>query len=232
MSSLKPEIFSEADRLQRFAYSSRVRLVGMWNVSRGGRTVSDAYLVSTPPSRSTLRVVIIAIAIVAIGYIAVSPYVTLYEFGQALRHSDANRVASMVDFPAVRESMKASIGAMMIRQMKESRDSNNPFAAAGLAIMTPIVNGMIDTMVTPAGLVAMMKSGKMPRSGESYTETAETSPTSSSGELPKFDVHYASWARFAVDLRYENRAVMKAQFCRSNLFWWKLCDIEMPDLGQ
>jgi hypothetical protein len=103
--------------------------------------------------RGTKWAVIGALLFVALGagwYFA-SPWWTLREMKLAAEAGDADRFASYVDFPAVREDAKAEILARLTAQTQKD---DSAFGALGMALGTAMVGPIVDQMVSPAGLRA------------------------------------------------------------------------------
>src|SRR3546814_17155173 len=92
-------------------------------------------------------------------------------------------MAEQVDFPALRSSLKAQLGDRLLREVG-TPSPDNPFAAFGLSIAGGLVGGMVDVLVTHAGLGAMMEgrrtwdraSGKPPPSSDEAREPSAPPP--------------------------------------------------------
>ncbi len=103
-----------------------------------------------------------AVGIVATGAVAsyFSPYLTMYEMKSAMAEKDADAFSSYVDFPSMRESLRAQFMTMMKAKMEASPDmKGNAFAGLGMMMAVGVANQLIDTMVTPAGVMTMMAQG-------------------------------------------------------------------------
>src|SRR3546814_946941 len=87
---------------------------------------------------------------------AAGPYRTVNAIRDAAQARDAQAMAEQVDFPALRSSLKAQLGDRLLREVG-TPSPDNPFAAFGLSIAGGLVGGMVDVLVTPAGLGAMME---------------------------------------------------------------------------
>ncbi len=159
----------------------------------------------------------------------VSPYLTLHAMRSAMVDQDADAFASDVDFPAVRESLRAQILTMMQDKLSNDADrKDNPFAGVGMLLGMGIANQAIDTMVTPAGVMQMManagpkrveKAGEVPVSGESST------PSSMSAD---YSVRYRNWSTVAVEGRRPGAEPAVFTFKRNGLWSWKLTAVTFP----
>jgi hypothetical protein len=100
----------------------------------------------------------IALGVLALCYFA-SPYWTLYRLKRAVDRNDAIFVSDHVDFPQFRESVK---GAVMASLAKEAaKDDAEGIEALGAAFGALMVGPMIDSLVTPEGLIQMMQGRDM-----------------------------------------------------------------------
>jgi hypothetical protein len=89
--------------------------------------------------------------VAAVGWYFASPAYTLNQMQHAADANDSEALASHIDFPALREDMKAEIMAQM---MIEAQKEENEFGGLGLAFGSAMIGPMIDGMITPAGLRA------------------------------------------------------------------------------
>jgi len=154
-----------------------------------------------------------ALLVVAVTSFA-SPWWTLHSLRTAAARHDGGAVAAQVDFPALRTSVKEQMQASLKRDMG---------IAAGLAMA--LVNPLVDTVVTPAGVAAMVEHGTV-SIGKPHPapEAAEPAPPS---DKPRYALRYRGWNRFAVTGDDGGSFV----FRRTGLWSWKLAGIELPRGG-
>src|SRR3954451_12831251 len=76
-----------------------------------------------------------------------SPGWTLHQMKAAADANDPDALNSYIDYPAVREDLKAEI---MGRMMAVAKKDKSGFGGLGLAIGTVMVGPVIDGLVTPA----------------------------------------------------------------------------------
>ena len=134
---------------------------------------------------------------------------------------DANKLASYVDFPAVKESLKISSGAKMSEATKDQQD--NPFAFLGAAMAVAIINPLIDTFVTPSSLSMMMKGEKPSLEGKQARNSKSQSDTDVS-------MSYDGVNRFIVTVKKksEDGKPLQLIYNRDGLFSWRLTAIDIP----
>lgn len=89
----------------------------------------------------------------------VSPMWAMQGLKDAALAGDKEELKERVDFPAVRESLKSQLRAVVVAEMAKQKD--NPFAAIGMAIASSIIDPMIDGIVSPDGIKAIVENGKL-----------------------------------------------------------------------
>ncbi len=95
--------------------------------------------------------VVVLIAAGATWYFA-SPAYTLSQMKAAAEENDSDAFASYIDFPALREDMKAELMAQI---MIQAQKDTSGFGGLGMALGSAMVGPMIDGMISPAGVRAM-----------------------------------------------------------------------------
>lgn len=169
----------------------------------------------------------LTIGVIAVGLLIAaefgSPYWELHRMRSAIESRDADAVSEHVDFPALRESIKGQMMAMIGNEMAKEEASNNPFASLGQAMAVAMLNPMIEAAVSPAGVIAMMESGKtgLPKRGNA----ASSGPRLS--EKVDYSVSYRSWDKIAVSKKGNDAGSFI--FKRYGIWNWKLSAIELPD---
>ncbi|MBY0237885.1 MAG: DUF2939 domain-containing protein [Burkholderiaceae bacterium] len=169
---------------------------------------------------STVGIGVLALAAFAYA----SPYFTLHQIKNSLADKDADALSEHVDFPALRENVKGQVMAMMSARMSGPEMKDNPFAAMGQALGAAMVGPMIDSMVSPAGVVALM------RNSASRSSSAGETKAPNSGEQikPNYTVSYKGWDRVTVRPAGSEAGEGTLTLRRHGLWNWKLTAIEMP----
>lgn len=92
-----------------------------------------------------------ALAVSAVVWHFASPHWTLKQVQAAAAARDAAALAEHIDFPALRDSLKAEAAAAMLAEA-QADDGLGPLGAAlGAALLDP----MIDGLVSPAGIATL-----------------------------------------------------------------------------
>ena len=108
------------------------------------------------PARPRRRGKFIAIAL-AVGLLllyAISPYYSVWRFGEALRAHDMDALAARVDFDAVRSSLKQQIREKFLGVLAKKK--KNRLAEFLTSSEKSPLDQLIDAYVTPEGLAAII----------------------------------------------------------------------------
>ena len=178
---------------------------------------------------TTLIVVILGLA----GLLYASPYMAMNNIKSALDAKDADKLAQYVDFPVLRENLKAKMMSSFADKLPKSSDSSNPLGGGmGQMIGSMVVGAAVDNLVSPAGVMLMMQSGhfgpKLPK-----PEQTDSAPTSGDGngsvdadkQDRSFSLSYQGFSKVRVYRKSDpSRAFI---FHRDGLMGWKLSNVDM-----
>ena len=175
----------------------------------------------------------IAAIVLVFAWIAAGPYMTIRAIQQAVQTQDAGELAEQVDFASVRASLKAQLVDEMIRQAGPDVQTN-PFGAIALTMATGVVNGLVDGMVNPGGLSAMMQGHRLWKNSK---ESFERPPLDANGDalpatppskpLDNAKMRYESASRFTATIRDDQGKPVVFVLKRDGLRW-RLADIRLP----
>lgn len=150
-----------------------------------------------------------------------APYLAVSGMKSAAEAKDAVKLSDYVNFPALKESLKASFNAKLTSDVVKEKDGN-PFAALGATLAAAFINQMIDAFVTPESLAMMMR-GDKPQSAKNIEKTkfldsnVDTSMT------------YESFDRFVVTVKKKGTTEepLGLVFNRDGMFSWKLSAVRL-----
>jgi len=190
--------------------------------------------------KATAVAVALALAVGAGSY--ASPYWTLHQMHAAIEARDADKFSRYVDYPALRESLKGQILSSLHERLGTPALKDTPFASIGKMIGTAMVNTVVDTMVTPAGAMAIMAQGEARPDASPPSQPAPEppAPAGSSATPPpappqrqtlRYDVAYRDWNRVEASARRENGERVVLDLCRDGLWSWKWCGVQLPGGG-
>lgn len=181
-----------------------------------------------PPHRLHLKKITIAaaVAVVAIAATAyASPYYALHQIKAALAERNAEALAEHVDFPALRASVKTQLEASMARSIAATAGSDNPLAALGQSIASAMLGKMVDTMVSPAGVVALVNKSAV--SPQADANTNADAPADGAQKKAGYSAGYAGVNTFVVRAKDGNAQEGALVLLRHGVWGWKLSSIEI-----
>ena len=162
-----------------------------------------------------------ALAIVLLGYLAATPYITVLKMTWAAEKHDGEALSEYVDFPALRQSFKDNLNVALVAA---AIDQENPFAVIGAALGGVLVDKLVDAYVTPAGLIALMSGARIEsgRISELDGQADENQPFSNPS------LSYESLNKFSVGV-VSSEAEEEVKFIlRRDGIGWKLTEIVLP----
>ncbi len=169
-----------------------------------------------------------ALALALVAWTAAGPYMTLRAIGNAAQDRDARALAKQVDFPALRGSLKAQLTDRIVREAGDGAH-DNPLAALGLTVATGLAGGLVDAMVTPLGLGAMMEGRRTwDRVGNVPPPVGDPSDAASRPRpLQGAEHRFESLSRFTATVHDDQGRPVVFVLTRRGLAW-KLSDIRLP----
>jgi len=104
-----------------------------------------------------------SMVVLLVGSYFASPYLAVVGIVNAVRAGDKDGLEERVDFPAVREHLKAEITAIFVAKLRDDPEmQSNPFAGLGLALIPMMADKAVDALVTPEGLTHLLAQGQDP----------------------------------------------------------------------
>lgn len=182
-----------------------------------------------------LLTILLSLSVVAAGYIALPRY-TLEQLVDAAEAENIDRLQRYIDFPALRDNLKAGVQ----RRLRESMDEAIPeelgelFAAGTNLFIGPI----LQQLVTPEGIAELLRGGKNLREFERdlYREyPPEDSQPMADDEDSTGDWHLQGWRfvdinRVSADYGGDGDTQLRLILERQGLHW-RLVDIELFQRG-
>jgi Protein of unknown function (DUF2939) len=158
------------------------------------------------------------------GAVYASPYLTLYQMYQSVERKDIQGIASHVDFPALRTSVKTNMQEIVT---KETSGQQNPL----LNILGSVVNGfvldpVVDTVVTPEGVAALLEGQRLQLGGND--KEAQFSEKAANVDV---QAEYESFNQFAVSVKPkgEDTTPVTLLLSRDGLSW-KVSGVRLPEI--
>lgn len=169
----------------------------------------------------TLKIVAAALLAMLGIWFYMTPYQAYSAMAKAAENRDVTTLANYVNFPALKESVKANLGAKFSARVAQG--DGDPAAALGAAFASALINPMVEAMITPDSLTAMIRNG-VPPSGDAAggAAAAESRTETIKG--------YEGFNRFVVEVRQldSSREPVVFVFHREGLVSWKLSAMRLP----
>jgi len=191
----------------------------------------------TRTNRILVAAGVVLAAFLVAAYVA-SPVIALHGLTTAAKAGDRAKLERGVDFPAVRESLKAQLKAVMTRSVAEDpKLRDNPFAALGQMLLVGVIDKAVDAYATPDAIAEMVATNKAP---EHISTDAPPPPVEQPKPKPKSttEAHYAYQGLNHFHATYRDKTDQPGDELglvmeRRGLFTWKLVKIELPpNLGR
>lgn len=173
------------------------------------------------------RALIVAgvLAVLLFAYVAAGPYLAINGIRTALAERDVGALERHVDFPALRVNMKAHVEDYIVRQGGGLAESGGLLGAIGLQVAGGLGGAVVDTMVTPIGLGALLQGHGMWKRATGQTVDGDTYGAPQPVDpLKDARLHYESASRFTATASGADGEPVVAVFQRQGLRW-RLVDI-------
>lgn len=193
---------------------------------------------------ATRRKTATAIAMLLVALLATwfyfTPYIAVHNMRKAAEAKDAVKLADYVNFPALRESLKASFNAKFVGEMAKAKsdDRDNPFMPLVTMLTTVMIGQMVDAFITPEAIAAMMKGEEptlKPKPGSAPAATtapsAPSTPAAAAKEDLEVSMNYETIDRFVMTTKAtkaDKTVVIAFVFTRDGLASWKLSAVRLP----
>lgn len=153
--------------------------------------------------------------------------------GQALiraaKAGDAVRLEQLVDFPALRTSLKEELNQELLRRMsRDPRLAESGLGGLGMMLAPMILSGAIDTVITPDVLARMVTTAEAP-------DPTRSNPSEPADAASDRDIHqawgYRDLNHFAVTLTDRDQPDQHLALIleRRGLFTWKLAAVDLQN---
>ena len=162
-----------------------------------------------------------------------SPLVAVGEFTHAIATGDSQAVNGLIDFPALRSSLKTEAQqAALYRLSGQQTPGTNVLAGLASVVMAPFVNALVDTVATPEGIRSLLNSQGGSSSQPPSGRFGPMSQLESLGHgLAKTKFGYRSWNTFEVTTKDQANRTLALTFDRRGFLSWKLVAVDLPPDG-
>jgi hypothetical protein len=160
-----------------------------------------------------------------------SPYLTVYQMRNAIIDHDADAFSEHVNFAALKENLKGQLMAKMSTKINTKEIKNNPFAALGSVMAAGIVGQIVETMVSPSGVMLMLDQAKSEPIKPTTSPSEETAlnPGGAEPTSPaKYTLSYKNWSTVLAHPKNDGDDNKGAFILKRDGLWsWKLSGIDL-----
>lgn len=167
-----------------------------------------------------IPLLIVALLVIVAGYLYASPYLALNGIKNAAQARDAEKLSSYIDFPSVKQGVKEQVKAKFAAEMM-AEDNKGGFEALGSMFAATMTDTLVDGLITPEGVAAIMVKKEEQESKESNGAQEES-------EDLQYETSYTSFNSFNVDINNaEGKDGIRIVLHRDGLSW-KVTNINLP----
>lgn len=173
-----------------------------------------------------ITAIIVALALIFGAWYAASPYYSLSGLRDAAAAGDADGLEDHVDFGSLRASIKGEFKSKL--KEEAAKEDANPFlATAGLLMADPLVDGMLDSMMTPSGIAQMIRISK-DKSDSVGKVVVKVDQKKTDDKFNDWEVERIGLSEFRLSNPKDSKTPILI-FQRDGLVW-KLSNIDMTDV--
>jgi hypothetical protein len=166
------------------------------------------------------------------GYYLVSPFLAIQGLRNGFLSRNTDQVNQYIDYPSLQSDLKAQLGSMMLKSMQTDPEmAANPFSGFAMAMITPMVNSIVDTYVTPSGMKTVLEASSTQESGASQDQTAQNlveRKKEFDKALQKTTMGYDGLNKFQLTATGDDGKKTKLVFNRQGFAEWKLNSVILP----
>jgi hypothetical protein len=170
--------------------------------------------------------VVLAALVAVLAWVGSGPWRTLDGIRQAVKTEDARALARHVDLPALRASLKPQVQDRIVRAAGMEAQSGR-WAALGLTVASGLSDGLVDALVTPAGLGALMEGRKIWNRVGGVPPPSRGDTSAQPEPIPGPRLRFESTSRAAAMVPLEDGSELVLVLTRQGLRW-RLSDIRLP----
>jgi|JI9StandDraft_1071089.scaffolds.fasta_scaffold297890_1 hypothetical protein len=177
------------------------------------------------------KIVALVLALIGGGFYA-TPYITLHNMQQAAQANDAAVLNQLIDYPAVKQSLKLSMNSEMSKALLKNKTDSGMNAFATM-FASAFVNPMIDIVVTPENM-AMMLQADMPKAIDTEDKSTPNQAEKSVDKDVISHKSYQDFNHFVVTLAKADHPNLAFTFTfeRHGLIHWQLKGLAIPSLAK
>jgi hypothetical protein len=173
--------------------------------------------------RSSFSTLLVLAALFAGVWLYFTPYLAMNKLQKAARQGDEQAMAELVDFPALRESVKGNVRSAVSNAVGRER---NPIGVLGGILAGAVAGPVVDAVLTPQGIAALTEGERPGRrhrgdgDGDSRLRVKNVKVKRGYEGFDLFVVHFVS-----KDDGHERMALLLR---REGIAHWRLSGVRIP----
>jgi Protein of unknown function (DUF2939) len=161
----------------------------------------------------------VAVLAIVVSLYLVSPFLFLRSLTEAARLGNRDAIEADVDFPAVRDGLRAQLGIFLARRALGKTQDRSLHTGLALLILPSVGNSLIDAIVTPAGMASILNQ-RIADSGEGVPR-----PSLWRWQFSWIDLDHLR-ARYIGKARTDETLTIVIE--RQSLMNWKVVSLDLP----
>ncbi len=160
---------------------------------------------------------------------AASPVLAARALVADAKSGDVEGLERRVDFPAVREDLKAQLQDRLRRELGDDRLSGS-LAGLGMLLAPALIDGAVEAVITPDAIAAIVRTAEAPDPGEAAPVPEAADPAESEDDI---EVRYSYRDLNTFGARVfdpvEPEQSVDLIMTRQGLFDWRLTRVVLPE---
>ena len=173
--------------------------------------------------RSSFSTLLVLAVLFAGVWMYFTPYLALNKLQKAARQGDEEAMAELVDFPALRESVKGNVRSAVSNAVGRE---HNPIGVLGGILAGAVAGPVVDAVVTPQGIAALTE-GERPGQRRGVDAGPDSRVRVKNVKVKR---GYESFDLFVVHFvdKNDGREKMALLMRREGITHWRLSGIRIP----
>ena len=181
-------------------------------------------------NRTLSLILLLLLLVLGVAY-AASPFYAFRQLKEAALTGDKDQLNALVDFPAVKDDLKRQVDSGAVKLAREASGVGYPIAMVLGRLGSAFGDRVIDRLVTPEAISAMVRSGQVPhkhRKAAADTDGGGASGDEGGGVVTRYAYLTPDRFKVAIAPAAEPRTSIGLILARQGLFSWRLEQIELP----
>jgi hypothetical protein len=167
---------------------------------------------------------LLTVVIAGVIYSYLSPRLALDSIRAAAKARDVDRLRELIDFDSVKSNLKDDVKARLVTSAQKDL-KNNPYAGLGFLLINAMVDPMVDAIVSPAGLSALVDNGRVEGQVPGNVSRDATNP------IAVLEQNYVNYSLYRIKIGQQESPADALTFTlrREGFGTWRLSRIALPE---